>query len=252
KGPNWLFDLDYLTDSMNYHYVSSENQANLHTGQQESNQNTGTKDKIGAGDSEKEVETDQDYFELPIWHSYSSTKKGGPREEEPVSIDSTKSTNSQEDDSEIPPLEDIHEDATDGIFTHSSYDNEGAVADFTNLETVVNVSPILTSRINPYHPSTLILGDPTSVVQTRSKVNKSSEAHDFVSYVQKQRRNNHKDFHHCLFACFLSQHEPKKISEALEDESWVDAMQEELLQFEIQKVWILVDLPYGKKMLRKH
>ncbi|GJZ98783.1 putative ribonuclease H-like domain-containing protein, partial [Tanacetum coccineum] len=121
--------------------------------------------------------------------------------------------------------------------------------DFTNLETVVNVSPIPTSKINPFHPSTLILRDPTSAVQTRSKVNKSSEPHAFVSYVQKQRRNNHKDFHLCLFACFLSQHEPKKISEALEDESWVDAMQEELLQFEIQKVWILVDLPYGKKAI---
>ncbi|GJV81204.1 hypothetical protein Tco_1517074 [Tanacetum coccineum] len=30
KGPTWLFDLDYLTDSMNYHPVRSENQANLH------------------------------------------------------------------------------------------------------------------------------------------------------------------------------------------------------------------------------
>ncbi|GJZ97537.1 putative ribonuclease H-like domain-containing protein [Tanacetum coccineum] len=335
KGPNWLFDLDYLTDSMNYDSVRSENQANIHAGQQESNQNSGTKDKIDAGDSEKEDESAQDCFELPIWHSYSSTnpfasksdnKIGGPREEEQVFLDdlarlqrqekeaneeaealrknleqetenlvtqagaakssstnifstvSTKAkasgtnfvntvsipvstasaneglslsdtTNSQEDDSEIPPLEDIHEDTTDGIFTHSSYDDEGAEADFTNLETVVNVSPIPTSRINPSHPSTLILGDPTSAVQTRSKVNKSSEAHAFVSYVQKQRRNNHKDFHHCLFACFLSQHEPKKISEALEDESWVDAMQEELLQFEIQKVWILVDLPYGKKAI---
>ncbi|GJW58300.1 putative ribonuclease H-like domain-containing protein [Tanacetum coccineum] len=166
---------------------------------------------------------------------------------EGLSISDT--TNSQEDDSKMPPLEDIHQDTTDGIFTHSSYDDEGAEADFTNLETVVNVSPIPTSRINPSHPSALILGDPTSAVQTRSKVNKSSKAHAFVSYVQKQRRNNHKDFHHCLFACFLSQHEPKKISEALEDESWVDAMQEELLQFEIQKVWILVDLPYGKKAI---
>ncbi|GJV73008.1 hypothetical protein Tco_1493003 [Tanacetum coccineum] len=73
-------------------------------------------------------------------------------------------------------------------------------------------------------------------VQTRSKVTKSSGAYAFVSYIQKQRRNNHKDFQHCLFACFLSQNEPKKISEALEDESWVDAMQEELLQFKIQKV----------------
>ncbi|GJZ43764.1 putative ribonuclease H-like domain-containing protein [Tanacetum coccineum] len=39
------------------------------------------------------------------------------------------------------------------------------------------------------------------------------------------------------------------ISEALEDESGVDSMQEELLQFEIQKVWILVDFPYGKKAI---
>ncbi|GJW48534.1 hypothetical protein Tco_0080180 [Tanacetum coccineum] len=292
--------------NMNGWFATSENQANLHVGQQESNQNTGTKDKIDAGD-----ESDQDCFELPIWHSYSSTnssasksdnKKGGPREEEQVFLDdlarlqrqekeaneeaealrknleqetenlvtqagaakssstnifstvsttakasgtnlvntvsipvSTDTTNSQEDDSEIPPLEDIHEDTTDGIFTHSSYDDEGAEADFTNLETVVNVSPIPTSRINPSHPSALILGDPTSAVQTRSKVNKSSEAHAFVSYVQKQRRNNHKDFHHCLFACFLSQHEPKKILEALEDESWVDAMQEDYCRLRFKK-----------------
>ncbi|GJZ20095.1 putative ribonuclease H-like domain-containing protein [Tanacetum coccineum] len=89
------------------------------------------------------------------------------------------------------------------------------------------VSPIPTSRINSIHPSTLILGDPQSAVQTRSKVTKSSGAHAFVSYIQKQRRNNHKDFQHCLFACFLSQNEPKKISEALEDEN----------------------LPYGKKAI---
>ncbi|GKG43594.1 hypothetical protein Tco_0482687, partial [Tanacetum coccineum] len=75
------------------------------------------------------------------------------------------------------------------------------------------------------HPRTQILGDPKSAIQTRSKVHKSSGAHAFVSYIQKHRRNNHKDFQHCLFECVLSQIEPKKISEALEDESWVDAMQ---------------------------
>ncbi|GKG61878.1 hypothetical protein Tco_0623595, partial [Tanacetum coccineum] len=37
---------------------------------------------------------------------------------------------------------------------------------------------------------------------------------------------------HCLFAFFLSKIKPKKISEAHEDESWVDAMQEELLHLE--------------------
>ncbi|GJW01227.1 putative ribonuclease H-like domain-containing protein [Tanacetum coccineum] len=151
--------------------------------------------------------------------------------------------------SEIPALEEIYNNPTAGIFTNASYDDEGAVANFTNLETIMNTSHIPTSRISSIHPSTLILGDPKLVVQTMRKMTKSSGAHAFVSYIQKQRRNNHKDFQYCLFACFLSQNEPKKISEALKYESWVDVMQEELLQFKIQKVWILVDLPYGKKAI---
>ncbi|GJU53196.1 hypothetical protein Tco_1226910 [Tanacetum coccineum] len=86
KGPTWLFDLDYLTDSMNYHSVRSENQANLHAGQQESNQNTGTKDKIDAGDSEKEDESAQDCFELPIWHSYSSTNPFASKSDKKIGL----------------------------------------------------------------------------------------------------------------------------------------------------------------------
>ncbi|GJU79829.1 putative ribonuclease H-like domain-containing protein [Tanacetum coccineum] len=43
--------------------------------------------------------------------------------------------------------------------------------------------------------------------------------------------------------------EPKKISEALQDDSWVQAMQEELLQFKLQQVWVLVDLPHGMKVI---
>nr|GEX68633.1 copia protein [Tanacetum cinerariifolium] len=39
---------------------------------------------------------------------------------------------------------------------------------------------------------------------------------------------------------------PKKIFDALKDPSWVEAMQEELLQFKIQNVWILVDCPKGE------
>ncbi|GJZ29595.1 hypothetical protein Tco_0574242, partial [Tanacetum coccineum] len=105
------------------------------------------------------------------------------------------------------------------ISTASTSNAFSAVVDFINLETTVNVSPIPTSRIHSIHPTTQILGDLTSAVQTRSKVNKSFGAHAFVTYIQKQRRNNHKDFQHCLFTCFLSQIEPTKISKALEDES---------------------------------
>nr|GEZ27978.1 reverse transcriptase domain-containing protein [Tanacetum cinerariifolium] len=71
-------------------------------------------------------------------------------------------------DSHISSLEDIYEVPNDGIFTSTSYDDEGAVADFTNLESTVNI-------------------------------------------------------------------EPKKIFQALEDESWVDVIQEELLQFKTQQ-----------------
>nr|GEV12300.1 hypothetical protein [Tanacetum cinerariifolium] len=77
----------------------------------------------------------------------------------------------------IHSLEDIYEVLNDGIFTNESYDDEGAVADFTNLESTVNVSPIPQSRIHSIHPTTQILGDPTSAVKTRSKVyrNKKDE-----------------------------------------------------------------------------
>ncbi|GJT14731.1 putative ribonuclease H-like domain-containing protein, partial [Tanacetum coccineum] len=97
-----FFDLDYLTDSMNYHPVRSENQANHHAGQQEANhhagqqeanQNAGTEDIIDGGDSEKEDESTQDCFVLPIWPSYSSTS---PREEEQVFVDDLERLKRQE------------------------------------------------------------------------------------------------------------------------------------------------------------
>nr|GEV14015.1 putative ribonuclease H-like domain-containing protein [Tanacetum cinerariifolium] len=43
--------------------------------------------------------------------------------------------------------------------------------------------------------------------------------------------------------------EPKRVRQALKDPSWIEAMQEELLQFKMQKVWVLVDLPHGKRAI---
>ncbi|GJU58609.1 putative ribonuclease H-like domain-containing protein [Tanacetum coccineum] len=54
---------------------------------------------------------------------------------------------------------------------------------------------------------------------------KNLEEHGLFSLVQQ--RTNHKDFQNCLFACFLSQVEPKKL----------------------QEVWTLVDLPNGKRAI---
>ncbi|GJR08682.1 hypothetical protein Tco_0791334 [Tanacetum coccineum] len=139
-------------------------------------------------------------------------------------------------DPNMPDLEDASDAfSNDGIF-NGAYDDEnvGAVADFNNMDDTINVSPIPTLRIHKDHPKDQILGDPKSAVQTRGKIQKDSSAQQaLVSYISKQNRTNHKDHQNCLLACFLSQEEPKNISQALQDESWVEAMQEELLQFKL-------------------
>ncbi|GKC20143.1 putative ribonuclease H-like domain-containing protein, partial [Tanacetum coccineum] len=162
----------------------------------------------------------------------------------------------------MPDLEDTAEVQNTIIFG-SAFDDEDldtynspfadqvlcAEADFNNMEPSTIVSPIPITRVYSIHPKDQIIEDPKSAVQTRGITKKSSREHSMISYIQKQRRSNHKDFQNCLFSYFLSQQEPTKIAQALDDERWVEAMQEELLQLKIQKVWTLVDLPYGKKAI---
>ncbi|GJY13065.1 ribonuclease H-like domain, reverse transcriptase, RNA-dependent DNA polymerase [Tanacetum coccineum] len=132
-------------------------------------------------------------------------------------------------------MEDIHHHPDTGIFSSSSYDDDfgGTV---TNLAPSVVVDSVPTKRVNTIHPQSQILGDLTSPVQTRGTLKKSKfGASAFVSYVHDQQRNNHTDYLHCLFACFLSQLEPSSVAQALNDPAWVEAMQEEMQQFINQK-----------------
>nr|GEV16656.1 hypothetical protein [Tanacetum cinerariifolium] len=135
----------------------------------------------------------------------------------------------------MPDLEDTANLQDTRIFS-GAYDDEvkGAVADFNNLEPTRVVSPIPITRIHKDHPKEQIIGDPLSAPQTMRMTNTSQE-HDMVSYIKKQRRTNYKDYHNCLFACFLLQIEPKKVIQALTYPSWIEAMQDELLQFRLQK-----------------
>ncbi|GJW33706.1 putative ribonuclease H-like domain-containing protein [Tanacetum coccineum] len=330
QGPNWLFDIDSLTNSMNYQPVTAGNQTNKNAGPQETNGNTGLKKNVDAGQTEEENVSTQQYITVQepaseydqalknaldkmMDQEKEATKQSDDvRKEFEAQCDSqllqekiTRASNTNSfntvstpvntasasrtfspvgpssgpsfipfggsypidvanlpHDPLMPELEDTAKIRSTGIFGNAYDDHDletlntpyadqsvGAEADFNNMEPSTIVSPIPITRVHSIHPKAQIIGDPKSAVQTRGMTKKNSREHAMISYIQKQRRTNHKDFQNCLFACFLSQHEPTKISQALDDESWVEAMQEELLQFKIQKVWTLVDLPSGKKAI---
>ncbi|GJZ41975.1 putative ribonuclease H-like domain-containing protein [Tanacetum coccineum] len=186
SGPKWLFDIDLLTNSMNYEPVTAGNQTN---------KNACIKDNVDA------VPTQQ-YILLPLlYDSLQSSKDavaddaGKKTNEEPAnegerngyanstnrdrtvspSISTAGQNFSNADDLPtdplIPDLEDI------GIFS-GAYDDEdvGAEADLNNLETTMNISPIPTTRIHKDHPKDQIIGDINSATQTK-RMTKISEEH---------------------------------------------------------------------------
>ncbi|GJR05281.1 putative ribonuclease H-like domain-containing protein [Tanacetum coccineum] len=129
---------------------------------------------------------------------------------------------------------------------------ESTYADFFGDESKLDLSNIATTYLVPFTPNTRIhkdhslnhvIGDMQSGVQTRRMINEQG----LISAIYEGK--THKNLHTCLFTCFLSQEEPKKVIQALKDPSWIEAMQEELLQFKLQQVWTLVDLPYGKRAI---
>ncbi|GJX79214.1 retrovirus-related pol polyprotein from transposon TNT 1-94 [Tanacetum coccineum] len=80
------------------------------------------------------------------------------------------------------------------------------------------------------HPLEQVRGDPTMPVQTRRQLTTDPEM--------------------CMFALTVSIVEPKNIKEAMADSAWIEAMQEELHQFDRLKVWELVDKPFGKMIIK--
>ncbi|GJW81960.1 putative ribonuclease H-like domain-containing protein [Tanacetum coccineum] len=233
---------------MNYKPVVAEHQANNTADSKEANDSAGLKTTVDAEHAKEDTTSDQPFVLLPLWPSNSpfSSKSSADKEV----IDAGKKTvqepafeNDQVFLDELARLQNQEKEACDAAdvirraFEQKCYDQggapissstktfsdvhtpvntaddeipeldfqddmvEGAVADNNNMDTSNVVSSIPTTRVHSFHPKTQIIGDPSSAVQTRSKI------------------------------------EPKKISEALDDESWIEAMQEELLQFKIQKVY---------------
>nr|GEX92764.1 hypothetical protein [Tanacetum cinerariifolium] len=115
-------------------------------------------------------------------------------------------------DQSMPSLEET------GIFNDIYDDREvGAEADTNNLDLSTVVGHIPTTRVHKYHLKEQIIDDLNLATQTRRMLN-FSEENAMASYINKQRRTNHKDYQNYLFACFLSQQEPKKVFRNKKDE----------------------------------
>nr|GFA07351.1 ribonuclease H-like domain-containing protein [Tanacetum cinerariifolium] len=260
SGPAWLFDIDSLTQTMNYHPVLTENQSNTHAGFHDTkkqgeegtqtsvlfpvlsdgsiNSKNNNKDALVDG---KKHDDDIQKFMSPDIHSSSYGFRDLSEEFEEcinnssnevnaagssVSAAGLNFTNNTNDFSAAGPLNAAMPNLED--LSHNA-DDVGAEADINNMESIILVSHIPTTRIHKDHPTSQIIGDLSSTTQTRSMA-RAVRDQDRISQMFNE------DFYTCMFACFLSQEEPKRVHQALKDPSWIKAIQEELLQFKMQKV----------------
>nr|GEW47103.1 uncharacterized mitochondrial protein AtMg00810-like [Tanacetum cinerariifolium] len=212
KGHASMFDLDYLTNSMNYEYVLVENQVNKSAGPKEANNSACTQANDDQGANSAKIDLHEEHFVLPMWFAYSTTVKSSGNKikkntdfktcEKPVSqvkqifLEELEKLKRQE--KEVNDAAESHRKEA----THAS--TSSMVTDFNNLETTVSVSPTPTTRIHTIHPKTQILGDLMLAVQTRSKVNKNFEAHALASYIKSSKETIIRIFSiACLLVSYL-------------------------------------------------
>nr|GEX47997.1 hypothetical protein [Tanacetum cinerariifolium] len=228
-GLNWLFDIDTLTNSMNYVPV-------VFAGTTSTNF-SGTKE-VASQDVKKDVSSLR-YIALPNWFHEAHLETSTSNAQNACKADALESSgNFNSTTTSTNPLADQIETLTVETSIPTVSDTNEVEADLSNMENNISASPTPTFRIHKDHPTSQIIGHVDTPVQTRTK-SKEMEEQSFIASIHHITNPDLLQF--CLFLCFLSQKEPKKIFDALKDPSWVEAMQEELLQFKIQNVWSLVD-----------
>nr|GFA13068.1 putative ribonuclease H-like domain-containing protein [Tanacetum cinerariifolium] len=261
-GPNWLFDFNSLTKSMNYvpvdaGIISTNISCTKDATSQEVKKNVSSLRYIAlpnwAYDARLEFSSSkpQDHCSTKVPEgsrnpnptAFTSNPPADPMEtltvETPIPTDSSPvptaySTDSQEPSSdarliskkvanqeETPSLDNIlsltnrFEYILGG--TTNSDESNGVEADISNMETAITASPTPTLRIHKDHPKGRIIGPLDTPIQTRNK-SKEVEEQSFIAIIHQKTDPALLQF--CLFLCFLSQVEPKKIYDALQDPSW--------------------------------
>ncbi|GKB59934.1 hypothetical protein Tco_0916120, partial [Tanacetum coccineum] len=227
SGPNYLFDIDALTNSMNYKPVFVGNQ---------SNSNAGTKACDDAGKARVETVPGKDYVLLPLWTQdlpFSSSLKDSPdvgfkpsgeEEKKDAKDPGNEGDNPSEEGERVDQEKDANVNITNNINTvspivnaagiednvvdenivyrcaddpnildleeigrFSDAENDDSGADINNLDTYFQLSPVPTTRIHKDHPFNQVIGDLQSATQTRQMINNLKE-YGFISTPLKQRK----------------------------------------------------------------
>ncbi|GJS82233.1 putative ribonuclease H-like domain-containing protein [Tanacetum coccineum] len=167
--PDWLFDIDALTRTMNYEPIVASTQSNGFASSKESD---------NAGQARKETKlVDEDprkeskFNDQEKADNVNSTNNVNAASTNEVNAVGGKTSIELPFDPNMPALEDY------SIFDFSRDDeDDGAMADMNNLDTTIQVSPIPTTRIHKDHPLDQVIGDLQSATQTR-KMSKNLEEH---------------------------------------------------------------------------
>ncbi|GKA75019.1 putative ribonuclease H-like domain-containing protein [Tanacetum coccineum] len=222
--PNWLFDIDTLTNigggietvpGKDYILLPLWTVDPLFSQSLKSTPDAGFKP---SGDDGKKVDEnpreDSEGIDQKKEENVNSTNNVNAASTNEVNVVGAKTSVELPIDPDMPELEYI---------VYSDDDKDvGAEADMNNLDTFMPISPILTTIVHKDHLFEQIIGDLNSAPQTRI-MTKNLKEHGLFNSVQQ--RTNHKEFQNYLFACFLSQ-ERKKVIHALKDPSWIEALQE--------------------------
>ncbi|GJY12597.1 ribonuclease H-like domain-containing protein [Tanacetum coccineum] len=168
QGPNWLFDIDSLTNSINYQPVTAGNQTDKNEGPQETNCDTGLKKNVDAGQSEEENSSDEKDKD-----DTADDAAGKKIVQEPASENEQALQNvldkMMDQEKEATVQSDVVRKEFEAQFNAASasrtFGDAGPSfvpleADFNNMEPSTVVSPIPTTRVHTIHPKGQIIGDP--------------------------------------------------------------------------------------------
>ncbi|GJX44228.1 ribonuclease H-like domain-containing protein [Tanacetum coccineum] len=234
QGPNWHFDIDSLRNSMNYQPVTTGNQTNKNAGPQEANGNTSLKQSVNAGQSEEKNSSDENDT---VDDSASESPVQKPTSENEHALKNV-----------LDKMLDQEKEATkqsDAVRKEFEAQFNAASASRTYNDVGPSFVPLGGS-----FPNAPLMPDLEDTAEVQNGIFGSAyndeDLDTYNSPYADQVMGTEADFKKIGSSTVQ---EPTKIAQGLDDESWVEAMQEELLQLKIQKVWTLVDLPYGKKAI---